>query len=146
MTSDDRVNPPKGQRPPAPAGRADRTISIRLTEAELAEFDARIAPLGLKRNRALRIAARRIGGFVEADPAELDALKSAAAQLSGVARNINQIARVANRTGDPHLAAFLEERQDLGKELSRLTAQLRRMMDLAQRREDGLRRLEEARG
>ena len=44
------------------------------------------------------------------------------------------------------LAAFLEERRDLGKELSRLTAQLRRMMDLAQRREDGLRRLEEARG
>ena len=94
---------------------------------------------------ALRIAARRIGGFVEADPAELEALKDAAAQLSGVARNINQIARVANRTGDPHLAAFLEERRDLGKELSRLTAQLRRMMDLAQRREDGLRRLEEAR-
>ena len=77
--------------------------------------------------------------------AELEALKDAAAQLSGVARNINQIARVANRTGDPHLAAFLEERRDLGKELSRLTAQLRRMMDLAQRREDGLRRLEEAR-
>ena len=41
--------------------------------------------------------------------------------------------------------AFLEERRDLGKELSRLTAQLRRMMDLAQRREDGLRRLEDAR-
>lgn len=78
MTSDDRVNPPTGQRPPAPSGRADRTISIRLTEAELAELDARIARLGLKRNRALRIAARR-------------------------------------------------------------------MMDLAQRREDGLRRLEEAR-
>ena len=76
---------------------------------------------------------------------QLEALKDAAAQLSGVARNINQIARVANRTGDPHLAAFLEERRDLGKELSRLTAQLRRMMDLAQRREDGLRRLEEAR-
>ena len=138
MTSDDRVNPPTGQRLPAPSGRADRTISIRLTEAELAELDARIASLGLKRNRALRIAARRIGGFVEADPAELGALKHAAAQLSGVARNINQI-------GDPHLAAFLEERRVLGKELSRLNAQLRRMMDLAQRREDGLRRLEKAR-
>ncbi|WP_299844706.1 DNA mobilization endonuclease VirD1/MobC family subunit [uncultured Jannaschia sp.] len=53
---------------PAPV-RADKTISVRLTEAELTEFDAQIAQLGIKRNRALRIAARRIGGFVEADPA-----------------------------------------------------------------------------
>ena len=54
--------------------RADRTISIRLTEAELAELDAQIDGLGLNRNRALRIAARRIGGFLEVDGATVEAL------------------------------------------------------------------------
>jgi type IV secretion system T-DNA border endonuclease VirD1 len=54
--------------------RADRTISVRLTEAELAELDAQIDGLGLNRNRALRIAARRIGGFLEVDCETVEAL------------------------------------------------------------------------
>ena len=48
-------DPEKAKREP----RADRTISVRLTEAELAELDAQIEGSGLNRNRALRIAARR---------------------------------------------------------------------------------------
>ncbi|WP_227420022.1 DNA mobilization endonuclease VirD1/MobC family subunit [Roseitranquillus sediminis] len=124
--------------------RADKTLSVRLTEAELAEFDAQIAPLGLKRNRALRIAARRIAGFVEADAAEVAALRDATRQLGGVARNINQIARAANRTRDPDYRAFLEERAALGRELARIEARLQVLLDLATRRKDGLARLEKA--
>ncbi len=48
---------------------ADKVVTMRLTEAELVEFDAQIAVFGIKRNRPLRIAARRIGEFVEADAA-----------------------------------------------------------------------------
>ena len=90
--------------------RADKTISVRLTEAELAEFDAQIAPLGLKRNRALRIAARRIAGFLEADAAVRDELKAINRQIAGIATNINQIAHAANRTHDPDYRAFMAER------------------------------------
>ena len=125
---------------PAPV-RADKTISVRLTEAELAEFDAQIARLGIKRNRALRIAARRIAGFVEADVAQLDALRDVARQLVGVARNINQIAKSANRFGDPDYRAFMEERAVLGKVLARVQGQTQIILDLAARREDGLARL-----
>ena len=126
--------------------RADRTLSIRLTEAELAEFDAQIAPLGLKRNRALRIAARRIAGFVEADPAEVAALRDATRQLGGVARNVNQIARAANRTRDPDYRAFMEERAALGRELARIEARVQVLLDLVTRRKEGLARLEKAAG
>ena len=127
---------------PVQKPRAEKTVSVKMTEAELAEFDAQIATLGIKRNRALRIAARRIAGFVEADPAQVAALRDVARQLIGVARNINQIAKSANRTRDPDYRAFMEERAALGRELAKVQGQTQIILDLAARREDGLARLE----
>ena len=124
--------------------RVDKTVSVKLTEAELAEFDAQIARLGLKRNRALRTAARRIAGFVEVDPAVVVELRDATRQIAGIARNVNQIAKAANRTHDPDYVAFLRHRAALGRELARIEAQMQAVLDLAARRGDGLRRLEEA--
>lgn len=130
----------------APKLRAEKTVSVRMTEAELAELDAQIAILGIKRNRALRIAARRIGGFVEADAAQVAALRDVARQLVGVARNINQIAKAANRTGSPDYKAFMEERAALGRQLAAVQGQTQAILDLAARREDGLARLAQAAG
>ena len=126
--------------------RADRTISVRLTEAELAELDAQIAGLGLNRNRALRIAARRIGGFLEVDGATVEALRTINRQLAGVATNVNQIAHAANRTHDPAYQAFLAERAALGPVLLEVRGALQRILDLGARREDGLARLAAAAG
>ena len=126
------------------APRADRTFSIRVTEAELAAFDARIALLGLKRNRALRIAMRRIGGFLEVDPGVAEELRGLHRQLTGIATNINQIAHAANRTHDPDYHAFLAARSELGRVLFETRAALARILDLGARREDGLARLSAA--
>ncbi len=131
---------------PGRKARAEKTVSVKMTEAELAEFDAQIATLGIRRNRALRIAARRIGGFVEADQAQVEALRDITRQLVGVARNINQIAKAANRTRDPEYRAFMEERAALGRELARVQGQTQAILDLAARREDGLARLARAAG
>ncbi len=127
-----------------PARRADKVVTVRVTEAELAEFDTQIAQLGIKRSRALRIAVRRIGGFVEADPAQIEVLRDITRQLIGVARNINQIAKSANRTRDPDYKAFMEERAELARELARVHSQTQTILDLAARREDGLARLQQA--
>ena len=124
--------------------RADRTIAVKLTEAELAAFDAQIAELGLKRNRALRIAARRVGGFVEVDPATREALRDISRQLGGIATNINQIAKAANRTHDPDYRAFMEDRAELGRVLVRVTRELQHLLDVSARRHDGLARLAQA--
>lgn len=124
--------------------RVNKTVSVKLTEAELAEFDTQIARLGLKRNRALRIAARRIAGFMEVDPAVVAELREATRQIGGIARNVNQIAKAANRTHDPDYRAFLRERAALGRELARIDARMQTVLDLVARREDGLRRLDEA--
>jgi len=123
------------------APRADRTISVRLTEAELAELDAQIDGLGLNRNRALRIAARRIGGFLEVDCETVEALRAINRQLAGVATNINQIAHAANRTHDPDYRAFMARRAELGRMLIETRGALQRILDLGARREDGLARL-----
>jgi len=126
------------------APRADKTISVRLTEAELAELDAQIAGLDLTRNRALRIAARRIGGFLEVDGETVEALRSINRQLAGVATNINQIAHAANRTHDPDYRAFMAQRAELGRILIETRGALQRILDLGARREDGLARLKAA--
>ena len=124
--------------------RAEKTVSVKMTETELAAFDEAIARAGLKRNRALRIAARRIGGFLEADAETLAVLKDVQAQIAGIARNVNQIAKSANRTYDPDYRAFMEERRDLGKALSRLDTELRTITETATRRTDGEARLRKA--
>lgn len=130
----------------ATPARVDRVVTVKMTEAEQAALDAQIAPLGLKRNRAMRIAARRIGGFVEAAPEEVELLRDAVRQLGGIARNVNQIARAANRTRDPDYRGFMEERAALGREIARLDARMQAVLDLAARRRDGLERLEAAVG
>jgi type IV secretion system T-DNA border endonuclease VirD1 len=121
--------------------RADKMLSVRLTEAELAELDAQIEGLGLNRNRALRIAARRIGGFLEVDGATVEALRAINRQLAGIATNINQIAHAANRTHDPDYRAFMAQRAELGRVLIETRGALQRILDLGTRREDGLARL-----
>jgi type IV secretion system T-DNA border endonuclease VirD1 len=126
------------------APRADRTLSVRLTEAELAELDVRIAGLGLNRNRALRIAARQIGGFLEVDKVTVEALRAINRQLAGAATNINQIAHAANRTHDPDYRAFMAQRAELGRMLIETRGALQRILDLGARREDGLARLKAA--
>ncbi|MFQ8433165.1 DNA mobilization endonuclease VirD1/MobC family subunit [Amaricoccus sp. W119] len=126
--------------------RVDKTVTVRLTEAELAELDARLAELGIKRNRAFRIAARRIGGFLEVDAATIAELKALNRQLAGIATNVNQIAHAANRTHDPDYRAFLAERAELGRALIEVRGALQRILDLGARREDGLARLRVAAG
>ncbi|WP_280525532.1 DNA mobilization endonuclease VirD1/MobC family subunit [Acuticoccus sediminis] len=75
---------------------------------------------GLKRNCALGIAARRIDEFLEADAETLSVLKDLQGQIAGIARNVNQIVKTANRIHDADNRAVLKERRDLGKVLSRL--------------------------
>ena len=124
--------------------RADRVVAVRLTEAELAELDSQVEAVDLNRNRALRIAARRIGGFLEVDAATVSALREINRQLAGVATNINQIAHAANRSHDPNYRAFMAQRAELGRLLIETRGALQRILDLGARREDGLARLKAA--
>jgi len=65
-------------------------------------------------------------------------------QIGGVATNVNQIARAANRTHDPDYPAFMAERAALGREFARVEGLVQRLLELGARRADGLARLEAA--
>ena len=132
---------PKGEKP---ARRDDKVFSVRAPRAEVEEFNAQLETIGMKRNQALRIAMRRIAGFVEVAPEQVESLRDATRQLSGIAKNVNQIARAANRTHDPDYRAFMEERAALGRQLVRIEGQMQTILDLAARRTDGLARLDAA--
>lgn len=94
----------------------------------------------------MRIAARRIGGFLEVDGETVEALRSINRQLAGVATNVNQIAHSANRTHEPDYRAFMAQRAELGRILIETRGALQQILDLLARCEDGLARLKAAAG
>ena len=130
-------------------GKADEKIgfavvSVKLRPAEKAEFQALCKELGVTPNRAMRSLVRQAAGFLEVDGAALTELKSITRQISGVATNINQIAKAGNRTLSPDYRAFMEERRDLGKELARLERMIQQILNVSRRRSDGLAMLKSA--
>ena len=70
---------------------------------------------------------------MEGNAALIEALRDIARQLTGIARNIDQIARSAIGTGDPDYRASMEERARLGKELARTLGPIQETLELAAR-------------
>ena len=99
-------------------GKADEKIgfavvSVELRPAEKAEFQALCKELGVTPNRAMRSLVRQAAGFLEVDGAALTELKSITRQISGVATNINQIAKRINAGGPAYQADMDEIRERL---------------------------------
>ena len=119
-------------------------VTVRLRNAEFLEFTEQVEAAGLTNNRAFRIAARRISGFLEIDEDTQSTLRNIARQISGIASNINQLAKIANTTNSVDHSAFLEERKKLGLELAQLSDIQQQLLNVGRRRQDGVRRLEKA--
>jgi len=120
------------------------TVSVKLRPEEKAELKRVCESLGLTPNKAMRIMARRSSGFLELSNQSLENLDTIKQQIIGVSRNINQIAKAANRTRSPDYIAFMEDRAELGKELRKLQRELQKVTNTARRRTDGLAPLREA--
>ena len=116
-------------------------VSVKLRPAEKAEVQALCKDLGISPNWAMRSMVRQAAGFLEVDGAALDELRTITRQISGVATNINQIAKAGNRTLSPDYLAFMEDRKALGRELAQLEHMVQQMLNVGRRRSDGLARL-----
>ncbi len=119
-------------------------VSVKLRPAEKTEFQQLCKELGMSQNRAVRSMVRQAAGFLEVDAAVLDEFRMITRQISGVATNINQIAKAGNRTLNPDYQAFMEDRKVLGKELARLERMMQHILHVTRRRTDGLKRLKRA--
>ena len=116
-------------------------MSVKMRRAEADSFRGLCADLDVSVNRALRTMARHASGYLETGGTVEDELRAAVRQLRGVATNVNQIAKAANRTGTPDYADFMRERAALGPVLLQLSVQCRRILDVSARRLDGRERL-----
>lgn len=119
-------------------------VSVKLRPAEKAEFQALCKELGVSPNWAMRSMVRQASGFLEVQGAALDELRTITRQISGVATNINQIAKAGNRTLSPDYVAFMEDRKELGKDLARLERLMQHVLSVGRRRSDGLAMLKQA--
>lgn len=119
-------------------------VSVKLRPAEKAAFQTLCKDLGVSPNWAMRSLVRQSTGYLEIQKASLDELRIITRQISGVATNINQIAKAGNRTLSPDYAAFMEDRKELGRELARLERMMQHILNVGQRRSDGLAMLKQA--
>jgi len=129
-----------GAKPPKPDPKAYTVVSVRLREAEYLSFMEQIRPFGISGNLAMRIAARRISGFLELDTDVRQSMQNITASIGEIAGNLKAIAD----KGNTDMEALKELRQAFGQEFARLDSQLQALLNVSKRRQDGQTLLVEA--
>lgn len=114
-----------------------KIVSIRLREAEFVLFAMQTAALGLSHSMALRIAARRIGGFLEIDGETRLLLQDILSAIGQLSRNITELKRTCACTGTCDIAEFARLRAEFGREFARLDSRLSTILNVSRRRRDG---------
>ncbi|WP_108523219.1 T-DNA border endonuclease subunit VirD1 [Bradyrhizobium algeriense] len=120
-----------------------RIISVRLRAAEFDTFSQQLRVLGMTNSLALRIAVRRIAGFIEIGAETRNDLRAITSHIGNIAQTLRELSRVANRDATFDIERFERHRQHFGQEFSALDALLRTILNVSRRREDGRRRLQE---
>lgn len=121
-----------------------RIVSVRLREAEFEAFSAQAASLGLTNNMALRVAARRIGGFLELDGGTRQAIEDVLGAIGVISEAIAQLNRAYDESGRVDMTEFAAQRAAFGYEFARLDATLMSVLNIAHRRLDGRLKLKDA--
>ena len=119
-------------------------MATKVRPAEAEEFRRVCATFDVRPNRALRSLVRKAAGYLEPDHDAVETLRTVTRQVTGIATNVNQIARVANRDRRVDGVALMAEWKALGGQLARVEASVQRVLDVAARRTDGLRLLNDA--
>ena len=121
-----------------------KVVSVRLREPEFECFTENARAVGLTANMALRIAARRMAGFLETDAETRRLLQEITDNIGEISVNIAQLNRAAARGGTVDMERFAKQRNAFGHEFVRLDGLLRIILNVSQRRRDGRTMLQEA--
>ncbi len=115
-----------------------RVMSVRMREPEYECFIEQVAAAGLTNNKALRIAARRIAGFLEIDDESRALLTDVSVAINTVSRALTALNQTATKTGTVDMAAFAQERATFGQQFVQLDEKLRHILNVSARRQDGM--------
>ncbi|WP_085033611.1 T-DNA border endonuclease subunit VirD1 [Ensifer aridi] len=119
-----------------------KIVSVRLRLAEFESFSEQSQAAGLTNNMALRIAARRIAGFLEIDAETRQNLQRITDSIGQIAEALIDMRRFASRDDTVDMVRFERHRQQFGQEFAALDALLRTMLNVSRRRQDGRRLLQ----
>jgi len=136
--------PLTGQRKHQSDESAYKIVSIRLRSAEFESFFDQANALGLTSNLALRIAARRIAGFLEIDQAMRGQLEKITAAIGEISENLGRLHGAYVESGKVDPGELARQRVAFGHEFAELDASLRSILNVSRRRTDGRRLLEKA--
>ncbi len=121
-----------------------KVVSVRLREPEYLCFAEQVAEAGLTNNQAMRIAARRIAGFLETDEETRTLLREVSSGLNAISQNLSRLNKQAANIGTIDLAALAQERLAFGQQSVRLDEKLRVVLNVSLRRQDGMTMLKKA--
>ncbi|BCH62601.1 T-DNA border endonuclease VirD1 (plasmid) [Agrobacterium vitis] len=123
---------------------AYRIVSVRLRRAEYECFTAQTEALGISHSRALRIAARRIAGFLEIDAATRTSMCRISEEIGQISTSLRQLSRIAVRDGSVDMQRFMADRSAFGREFTALDTLLQSILSVSLRRQDGMTILKDA--
>lgn len=123
-----------------------KIVSIRLRQAEFACFSEQARAVGLTHNLALRIAARRIAGFLEIDAETRRLLRQVSGNIGEISLNLSRLRRIAEQSGTVDIRKLDENRRGFGREFAVLDDRLQTLLNISQRRLDGRAMLTDAAG
>lgn len=121
-----------------------KIVSVRLREAEFEAFSEQARSLGLTNNMALRIAARRIGGFLEIDGDTRQKLGEIVEAIGEISHQIAILHGLYKRVEGVDLEGLDAQRVAFAQEFAELDAQLRIILNVSRRRVDGRVKLQQA--
>lgn len=129
---------------PKPFGREQKPepdgykiVSVRLREAEFLNFSQHASAAGLTNNMALRIAARRIAGFLEVDEETRRELQEISRNIGHMAASLAAMRKAAQQGGKADMDMLARQRAEFGREFAQLDSLLQRMLNTSKRRRDG---------
>lgn len=114
-----------------------KIVSIRFRQAEFESFSEQVQGIGLTHNLALRIAARRITGFLEIDAETRQHLRQISSDISEISISLRHLTRIAAQTDTIDLEALNELGAEFRREFAMLNDRLQTILNVSQRRLDG---------
>lgn len=114
-----------------------KIVSVRLRLAEYEAFFEQVEALGMTTNQALRVATRRISGFLEIDQDSRRLLEQVVSEIGILSRTIAALQMSYATSKDVDMPAFIAARTAFGQDFAMLDNKLSEILNVSSRRVDG---------
>ncbi|MCZ7448304.1 T-DNA border endonuclease subunit VirD1 [Rhizobium rhizogenes] len=121
-----------------------KVVSTRLRSAEYESFSQQARLLGLSDSMAMRVAVRRIGGFLEIDQETRRKMEAILLSIGTLSTNVAALLSAYTENPQLDVEALRAERIAFGESFAELDGLLRSILSVSRRRIDGCSMLKDA--